>query len=96
MNALKNLFAFGSLAGAFALLMLVSQPAHPQATLNINYSASDIIAAQPVCQAYLNLSTTPSNAQLKQCAIIVLTRFMNAGSVATQSAAVSAVPFNPN
>ncbi len=98
MNLLKNLFGFGSLAGAAMalLLMLMSPPARPQATLSLNLSAADITAAQPWCQFYLPTVGTPSNAQLKQCAIMLMTRTVQGFSVSTQGAAVTAVPFNPN
>ncbi len=95
MNAIKNLFGFGMLAGAFVLLLLVSRPAHPQATLTINFSASDITAIQPACQTYMNLGATPTNAQLKTCNIILITRFVQSYSVSSQGAAITAVPFNP-
>lgn len=76
--------------------LLYVAEAYAQATLTINFSAADVTAAQPWCQNYLVLSTTPTNAQLKQCAIFVLTRAVQPYSVATQAAAVTAVPFAPN
>lgn len=77
-------------------LFLISTHAQPQATLNLNLSAADITAAQPWCQYYTQLPAPPNNAQLKQCAIILMTRTVQTYSVTTQGAAVTAVPFNPN
>ena len=79
------------------LMLICSGLAHGQTAVTVTVpNVAQLAAAQAWCQFYYNLGTTPNAAQMQQCVATLWIRAVQAYSVSSQGAAVTAVPFAPN